>query len=235
MYTIMYIRPEGVKALHGIRQVSIQGEQQSADTSPVSQSVEDLHHEILCRQLALRKAQIYNCDKTGLNWKAFPDKTLTSASERSASEFKQQKERITLIMCSNASSREIKNPSAFKNVNINNLPVCSHSRQNNLSEETILVMDNASCHLNVCLQNHNSNIVCRFLPPNTTSLIQPLDQGVIESVKRRYANYFIQCMIREDSNVNVREFLKKYYIKDAIDNIANAWNDVSRETIEKLE
>ncbi|KAJ4437259.1 hypothetical protein ANN_17394 [Periplaneta americana] len=58
------------KARPGIRQISIQGEQRRADTSLVSQFVEDLHHEILCRQLSNLRYTIVM--KRGLIEKHFP-------------------------------------------------------------------------------------------------------------------------------------------------------------------
>ena len=35
-----------------------------------------------------------------------------------------------------------------------------------------------------------AKIKCLFLPPNVTSLIQPMDQGVLENIKRRYEASF---------------------------------------------
>lgn len=47
----------------------------------------------------------------------------------------------------------------------------------------LLLLDNCTAHLN--LQNLQ-NIDLKFLPPNTTSLIQPLDQGIIKTMNTNY-------------------------------------------------
>ena len=46
-----------------------------------------------------------------------------------------------------------------------------------------LVLDNATCHPK---ELDLSNIELVFLPANTTSHTQPLDQGVIASLKAKY-------------------------------------------------
>ena len=46
----------------------------------------------------------------------------------------------------------------------------------------LMVLDNASTHPHV-LQDLHSDIKSVFLPPNTTSLLQPMDQGAIQMFK----------------------------------------------------
>ncbi|GBL77914.1 Jerky -like [Araneus ventricosus] len=52
-------------------------------------------------------------------------------------------------------------------------------------KKAILLMDNAPAHRDAETLKAE-NITCIFIPPNTTSILQPMDQGVIESMKRRY-------------------------------------------------
>jgi len=57
-----------------------------------------------------------------------------------------------------------------------------------------LFIDNAPCH-------HSENelrdgeMYVKFLPPNVTELIQPMDQGVIETTKRLYRKKLIMFLL----------------------------------------
>ena len=55
------------------------------------------------------------------------------------------------------------------------VPNCRKAlKQEGLSERAILLMDKAPCHPDVdLLQSQDGNFICIYLPPNTTSLIQP--------------------------------------------------------------
>ena len=51
------------------------------------------------------------------------------------------------------------------------------------TKKALLLLDNAPSHPDSSSLT-NGSIVAMFLPPNTTPLIQPMDQGVLESLKR---------------------------------------------------
>ena len=104
-------------------------------------------------------------------------------------------------------------PHCFKNVNMSALPVKYYAQKSawvtseifsdwfhgefvpsvkkHLSEigltvKALLLLDNAPSHPDeTVLQSSDKCIKAMFLPPNTTALIQPMDQGVLESLKRR--------------------------------------------------
>ena len=68
---------------------------------------------------------VYNADETGINWRALPKKSLAARKEATAPGFKTSKERITAMVCANASGNHIlpllvigkaKKPRCFKNV-----------------------------------------------------------------------------------------------------------------------
>jgi hypothetical protein len=52
----------------------------------------------------------------------------------------------------------------------------------NLNRKMILFLDNATCHPDIKL----TNIQLSFLPPNTSSVCQLLDLGVIKAFKAQY-------------------------------------------------
>lgn len=138
-------------------------------------------------------------------------------------------------------------PRCFKNLNVNKLPVTWKANRTawmnsklfsdwlidlnktmqKESRQILLFLDNAPCHP-VDIQLSNINIV--FFPPNTTSVVQPLDQGVIRSFKCHYRRMVVkhiiaQCATAENVNQIVITAL------DAIQWIHQAWNIVTSDTI----
>lgn len=83
------------------------------------------------------------------------------------------------------------------------------------------------------LQSDDGNITCYFLPPNTTPLIQPMDQSVIETLKRRYRKTFIQELVCEEGETSLKEFWKGYNLKMVIDNVSDAWTEMSADTLKR--
>ncbi|GBN23399.1 Jerky -like [Araneus ventricosus] len=63
-------------------------------------------------------------------------------------------------------------------------------------KKAILLMDNAPAHTDVeTLKAENIN--CIFVPPNTTAILQLMDQGVIESMKRCYRKQLLMNLLFE--------------------------------------
>ena len=107
--------------------------------------------------------------------------------------------------------------------NMQQLGKASHSK-------CVLVIDNCSAHGNEKdLVSECGNIFACFFPPNVTSIIQPMDQGVIQNFKTLYKHDFMLKMV--NSNLGPIEFQKQFNIKDAIFAMANAWNIVSAKTL----
>ena len=57
----------------------------------------------------------------------------------------------------------------------------------------ILFLDNAPSHPMMQL----SNVTLKFLPLNTTSVIQPMDQGIIRAFKLKYRKRQMQYVISQ--------------------------------------
>ena len=64
----------------------------------------------------------------------------------------------------------------------------------------LLLLDNAPAHPSCDkLTSRDGKVTSLFLPPYTTSILQPLDQGVLEAMKRRYKKYLLHHVIIENS------------------------------------
>ena len=65
--------------------------------------------------------------------------------------------------------------------------VKKHREREGKTGKVLLILDNAPCHPPVEILNavdHDFNVM--YLPPNVTALLQPMDQGVIDKLKRIY-------------------------------------------------
>ncbi|UYV61236.1 hypothetical protein LAZ67_1003996 [Cordylochernes scorpioides] len=105
--------------------------------------------------------------------------------------------------------------------------------------KALLLVDNSPAHPTELISN-DGNIKCKFLPPNTTSVLQPMDQGVIVAFKRLYKRRQLEsCLVfssdadQPNNSVGEQTFsnLKKYDIKKAIFNFGNSWDELKSSTI----
>ncbi|GFU94909.1 tigger transposable element-derived protein 1 [Trichonephila clavipes] len=69
--------------------------------------------------------QVFNADETGLFWKKMPTRTYIAKSEKTASGFKAAKDRVTLLLCSNASGdRMLKTAASIAEIKSQTLNAC---------------------------------------------------------------------------------------------------------------
>ncbi|GBN19546.1 hypothetical protein AVEN_124238-1 [Araneus ventricosus] len=73
-------------------------------------------------------------------------------------------------------------------------------------EKIVLLLDNCS-EYPAEEELHLKNIKLVFLPPNTTSIIQPLDQGIIRSFKFHYRKTIVQQIIKDIDSHNSSDSL----------------------------
>ena len=103
----------------------------------------------------------------------------------------------------------------------------------NLPYKVLLLIDNVPGHPEDCATCGN-NVEVIFFPKNTTSLIQPLDQGIIKCMKTEYT-YLTMKMIRDviDANpdIGIMDQWKRFTIGDAITFTAEAVNAIAMDTI----
>ena len=131
-----------------------------------------------------------------------------------------------------------KRPRPFKNVDMNRLPVFWQSnkkawmttlifehwfkeyfipevrrycRRKKIEFKILLISDNCSSHPD--LSHVNKNVKFLFLPPNTTSLIQPMDQGVIATLKALYRKItFAEAHRTHDTLVEFYQDFNGYFL-----------------------
>ena len=98
-------------------------------------------------------------------------------------------------------------------------------------------MDNAPAHppgLEDNLTDEFDFIKIKFLPPNTTPLIQPMDQRVIANFKQLYTKFLFQrCFeVTNNTELTLRTFWKNHFkIYHCITIIDKAWDQVSYSTM----
>lgn len=108
------------------------------------------------------------------------------------------------------------------------------SEENNLAPTALLILDNCTAHYD------GSNTLCTedgliqvlYLPPNVTSLCQPMDQSVINAVKVRYKRKLMLKLVLEDEDLPFEQRLRKISLRQSIDWLAASWDEISQSTIE---
>lgn len=205
---------------------------------------------------------IYNADETSLYPKLLPGRTYAFKGEKViGSKWLKSKDRLTLMLCCNMTGShklepliigKTKKPQVLKrkyNMTTEDLPVSYYSSKNGWmtgyifdqwlskwnrkllmqNRKVLLLVDNAPSHV----VTHYSNIEIQFLPPNTTSQMQPMDQGIIRLVKLAY-----RCMIADrylegiTNFEEAKEVVKSFDIKVACDLAVIAWQKVSIDVIQ---
>lgn len=195
---------------------------------------------------------VFNLDETGLFYKCMPNKTMMYRNEN-CSGGKLSKERLTILVGANANGTEklplmvigkAKKPRCLKNVK--SLPVEYHANRNawmtldlfetyirkldskffNQNRKVLLFLDNCSAHGDFA---NLSAIKLEFLPANTTSKLQPADQGIIKCLKHAYRKRLVRQAIEEIEN-GVEH---KINVLDAMRLISSSWEiNVSQSVIE---
>ena len=95
----------------------------------------------------------------------------------------------------------------------------------NEGRKVALIIDNCPAH--PVIENFKS-ITLYFLPPSITSALQPMDQGVIWSLKSKYRTHIIQKVL---AAINQGKQLPVISILEAMKVLALSWSEVSKEAI----
>lgn len=235
---------------HALHNIKIKGETASADTLAAEEFPQKLRKII--EDGGYTPDQVWNVDETGLFWKRMPSRTYVAKSQKTAGGFKVAKDRVTLLFCSNASGERMLKPRSMKGVDYNKLPI--HWMANKKAWVTsalfiewfqkyfipevrrymnakcqefkvLLILDNAPAHPAL----EHPNVQLCFLPPNTTSLIQPLDQGIIATFKT-----FIPMRadkLDHNEELTVIDVWKQFSIMDFINQAGLALTELKPSTL----
>lgn len=109
--------------------------------------------------------------------------------------------------------------------------VKSYLQGKNLQFKVLLLLDNSPSHP-INLQHPNVRV--EFLPPNTTSIIQPLDQGVIATFKAYYVRRsFADVLSKLDANhlLTLPEVWKNFTISKCVTHVASSVAELKNSTL----
>ena len=239
------------KQRHGIVFKTVSGEAAS------SKDVDTAEWEATLQTILsdYRPKGIFNADETGLFYKCLPNKSLTFQGE-SCSGQKAPKERVSILCAANMDGSEklpllvigkFGQPRCFRC--IRTLPVTyRHNKKawiSTLFEEWVrkldrrlllegrsvaLVLDNCSAHPHVI--SDLRAITLFFLPPNTTSCLQPCDQGIIKNFKTIYRKQVLRKFISSFDETGSTDAHLKMSLLDALVMSAASWHDVTEATVQ---
>lgn len=206
---------------YGLKSIALHGQAGSVDHAAIKEGMKQLRRNLQSYELDC----IYNMDETGLFYKLLPKRSYVFREDTRnvrGTKAMKAKDRITLIITTNASGSHIlpptvigssKKPRAF-NLRKCPLPYLSQNKAWNdtltcrkwfcrdflpavrqkTSKKVALIMDNASSHGN-SLTDPLGQVTVLYLPPNCTSVQQPMDCGVIAALKTRYRFMFLDRTI----------------------------------------
>lgn len=232
---------------NGITWQVVSGEEKAADKEGADSWRNDRFRGIA---ESYSEDDIFNADETACFYQLLPDRTMHFKGQQCKGG-KKSHLRVTVLLCCNASgTKKIKplvigkyeKPRCLKNVvslpydyRANKrawmtrelfsewlLKLDDQMRKEN--RKILLIVDNCSAHIvNVRL----THVRLEFLPPNNTSLLQPLDQGIIKSVKVEFRKRLVQRLIinlrlKQPTSINVRQ---------AAEMLTGAWWNVKTSTI----
>lgn len=200
---------------------------------------------------------IYNADETGLFYRATPNGSLTFKKENLIGS-KTAMDRVTLLVCSNMDGSDkvpllaigkSARPRCLRGINLKSLGIdythsakawmtsglwseWLHNFDKRVKRPVILFSDNCPAHPYI---SNLKNVKLIFLPPNTTSLIQPMDQGIIKSLKSHYKRKIVEKTVEiiecNDGNLSAPQIAKKIDLLTAFRMLNLAWDAITQTTI----
>ncbi|XP_068203820.1 tigger transposable element-derived protein 1-like [Palaemon carinicauda] len=172
-----------IKKQTGIHSVVRQWEASSSNVKTLEEYVERFA-SLVAGECYIAQ-QVVNCDKTVLFWKKMPRRIFTAAEEKKLLAHKPMKDRLTVALCANASGDgKIKPLLVYHSENPYNAPGHPPGLEDDILDEFKFVR-------------------VLYLPPNTTPLLQPMDQQVISNFKKLYTKYLFKKSFDGTNNTNL--------------------------------
>ena len=236
------------KSRHQISFKRLIGEASSVDLAMVN---EWLNVKVPLILEEYQAKDINNVDETALFWKMLPDRTMAFRNEDTHGG-KMSKEQITVLVGRNMAGDKLPlivigkaaRPCSFPQTNAFPLPLTYKSNPKawmtgsiferwvwELEQEIcaqkrkiVVILDNCPAHPRVPDLAHVSLI---FLPPNTTPLTQPMDGGIIKTLKHYYRKSLaIRQLAALENGINF-----KINLFQSLQILQSAWDRVSASTI----
>lgn len=232
--------------LYKIRNLRVNGERASVPAD-VWISMAPIIAELERMNLPINR--IYNWDETGIFYRALPKYTLAGMNDDGAGA-KEDRQRITALICANGDGSDtsvvligksqtprnttprfwadlgiqyFSNKSAWMNSLIFNKLLLDFDAR--CDSPTVLILDNFSGH-NILDSTTLTHVIPIYLPPNTTSVTQALDAGIIAAFKINYRtqlmDYICSRVVDTHSPFTMNEiniYRIAPWIKKAIENL----------------
>lgn len=204
---------------------------------------------------------VYNMDETGKYWKMKPDRSLSTTDEHGKKKDKARITACLTCNATGTDRLPIwfigkaKRPACFRNEHLDGLQsigafwrhnkkawmngiimkeyLCWFNQEmQKQGKHALLLMDNFPAHEAAVEQlGELSNTKVMWLPPNATSVYQPLDQGIIQNWKAYIQQQFVMFMVQTFDNG--KDLSKEMHVLKAIRWGISAWeNDVTPATIQ---
>ncbi|CAK9298334.1 unnamed protein product, partial [Gordionus sp. m RMFG-2023] len=194
---------------------------------------------------------VFNVDETTLFYRALPKASSIEKYQQAGQN--DSNERLTILLAVNMNGEVLKplvigkcfKPKCFGNVDSNDLPVTW--KANNKAQMVYSIFEEWLNNLNDTLINDNRNIIIFlndlfnytnnelsniklvFIPPTSSSFMQPLDQGIIQNFKVLYRSSFIKRVI-SDMELDTKHDID---LMDAIYWVSKAAKDINPTIIKK--
>ncbi|XP_066248165.1 jerky protein homolog-like [Euwallacea similis] len=228
------------KKRYGVRQLTVCGEKLSADVSSVDKFKQDFKKQIEdCGTHVIKFTTVTKLEKSAPGHKRSKERlTIMACSNASG------KHKIPLMVIGKSA-----HPRALKDISPKALPVYYKSQKsawmdailftnwfkeefvpsvtkflnrNRLPIKAILFMDNAPSHPGEEL--HVGEIIVKFFLPNVTSITQPMDQGILENIKKSYRRFYLEHLLEYTEKEDVISGMRKITLKNVIYWINQAWD-----------